>query len=88
MLFTSFLSLVLVSFTYADLIVQGDTELEPGMTFVTDSGIDQPGHVPLDVENYPVAPPTLQLEQVHLFVRHGAFGRSFRLFVVSRFLYR
>ena len=28
--------------------------------------------VPLDVENYPVAPTPLQLEQVHVFVRHGA----------------
>lgn len=27
--------------------------------------------VPLDVENYPVAPSSLQLEQVHVFVRHG-----------------
>ncbi|RXW20608.1 hypothetical protein EST38_g5244 [Candolleomyces aberdarensis] len=27
--------------------------------------------VPLDVENYPVAPGPLQLEQVHVFVRHG-----------------
>jgi hypothetical protein len=27
--------------------------------------------VPLDVEQYPVAPSGLQLEQVHVFVRHG-----------------
>ncbi|KAF6747164.1 histidine phosphatase superfamily [Ephemerocybe angulata] len=27
--------------------------------------------VPLEVENYPVAPDPLQLEQVHVFVRHG-----------------
>ncbi|KAF5336555.1 hypothetical protein D9611_006525 [Ephemerocybe angulata] len=27
--------------------------------------------VPLEVENYPVAPEPLQLEQVHVFVRHG-----------------
>ncbi|KAF9788558.1 phosphoglycerate mutase-like protein [Thelephora terrestris] len=32
---------------------------------------NRPGHTPLDVENYPVAPATLQLEQVHVFVRHG-----------------
>ena len=28
--------------------------------------------VQLDVDNYPVAPPELALEQVHLYVRHGA----------------
>lgn len=29
--------------------------------------------VPLDVEGYPLAPPGLELEQVHVFVRHGTF---------------
>lgn len=29
--------------------------------------------VPLDVENYQVAPPELSLEQVHVFVRHGTY---------------
>ena len=33
--------------------------------------IKTPGHVPLDVENYPVAPENLALEQVHVYVRHG-----------------
>lgn len=33
--------------------------------------IKTPGHVPLDVENYPVAPDNLALEQVHVYVRHG-----------------
>lgn len=27
--------------------------------------------IPLDVEKYPVAPSELELEQVHVFVRHG-----------------
>lgn len=27
--------------------------------------------VPLDVEGYPIAPAGLQLEQVHVYVRHG-----------------
>ena len=31
----------------------------------------RPGAVPLDVDGYPVAPPELELEQVHLYVRHG-----------------
>ncbi|CDO75738.1 hypothetical protein BN946_scf184921.g14 [Trametes cinnabarina] len=29
------------------------------------------GHVPLDVDGYPVAPSELELEQVHIYVRHG-----------------
>ncbi|KZT10258.1 phosphoglycerate mutase-like protein [Laetiporus sulphureus 93-53] len=36
------------------------------------SGRENPsGHVPLDVEGYPVAPPGLELEQVHIYIRHG-----------------
>lgn len=27
----------------------------------------------LDAENYTVAPPELELEQVHVYVRHGRF---------------
>lgn len=34
--------------------------------------IYRPPQVPLDVENYPVAPAGLELEQVHVYVRHGA----------------
>lgn len=37
------------------------------------------GHVPLDVDGYPVAPAELELEQVHIYVRHGA---SIILFLV------
>ena len=49
-------------------------DLELKMMSVTDAGPDDHlGHVPLDVENYPVAPPTLQLEQVQVFIRHGMF---------------
>jgi hypothetical protein len=77
MLLGSFLSLFLVSFVYAQLLAQDNTDPELQMMSETGSGDDHPGHIPLDVENYPFAPPTLQLEQVHLFIRHGAFGRSF-----------
>ncbi|KAJ7234638.1 histidine phosphatase superfamily, partial [Mycena haematopus] len=31
----------------------------------------RPPQAPLDVEGYPVAPPELKLEQVHVYVRHG-----------------
>ena len=31
----------------------------------------RPPQVPLDVDSYPVAPPELELEQVHVFIRHG-----------------
>ncbi|KAI0646511.1 phosphoglycerate mutase-like protein [Trametes meyenii] len=34
-------------------------------------GVAEKGHVPLDVEGYPVAPSELELEQVHIYVRHG-----------------
>lgn len=30
-----------------------------------------PREVPFDTENYPIAPPELVLEQVHVYVRHG-----------------
>jgi len=77
MLLGSFLPSVLVYFVYAHLL-QDSMELEPGMMSVTGSGvdIDHPGHLPLDIENYPIAPSTLQLEQVHMFIRHGAFWRD------------
>ena len=29
--------------------------------------------VPLEVDGYTIAPDNLQLEQVHIYVRHGAF---------------
>ena len=31
------------------------------------------GHVPLDVDGYPIAPQDLELEQVHVYVRHGEY---------------
>jgi hypothetical protein len=37
----------------------------------TGCNIRTPGHVPLDVESYPIAPDNLVLEQVHVYVRHG-----------------
>lgn len=33
----------------------------------------RPPGAPLDVEGYPVAPPELELEQVHIYVRHGTY---------------
>ena len=77
MLLGSFLPFVLVSSVCAQLIVQDNMELELEMISGSDwdSG-NHPGHIPLDVENYPVAPSTLLLEQVHMFIRHGAFRWS------------
>ena len=77
MLLSSFLLFALAQFVYADPKVQDGTELELGMISATGSGIDCSGHIPLDVENYPVAPSTLGLKQVYLFIRHGALGQSF-----------
>jgi len=35
------------------------------------AGPNWPGAMPLDVNGYPSAPPELELEQVHVYVRHG-----------------
>jgi len=83
----SFLHFVLVSFVYAQLIIQSNTELGLETMSATDPGTDHLGHIPLDVENYPVAPSSLQLEQVHVFIRHGAFGQSF-IYPLSHSLYK
>ncbi|KAF7792080.1 hypothetical protein EIP86_003110 [Pleurotus ostreatoroseus] len=40
-----------------------------GDAYAADS---HPGARPLDVDGYPLAPPELELEQVHVYVRHGA----------------
>jgi hypothetical protein len=34
--------------------------------------------VPLDVDGYPIGPDGLQLEQVHVYVRHGAYPSPVR----------
>jgi len=39
--------------------------------------------VPLDVERYPIAPPGLVLEQVHVYVRHGELQRLTATFLYS-----
>ena len=69
----SFLSFVLISFVYAQILVQDNMDLELEIMSGTGLWNDHIGHIPLDIENYPVAPPTLQLKQVHLFIRHGTF---------------
>ena len=50
---------------------------ESNLTFIPDELMAEPpkvktrGQVGLDVEKYPVAPEGLELEQVHVYVRHG-----------------
>lgn len=39
----------------------------------SNSHIYRPPQVPLDVQQYPVAPAGLELEQVHVYMRHGTF---------------
>lgn len=46
-------------------------EFQGGMTSNVHEKSLGPGTLPFDVENYPVAPEGLELEQVHLYVRHG-----------------
>ena len=48
-----------------------DMGLFGGSSSTTDTATTGRGHVPLDVDGYPVAPPELELEQVHIYVRHG-----------------
>ena len=42
-------------------------------TMPTGKSLGWPGALPLEVDGYPVAPPELQLEQVHIYVRHGKY---------------
>jgi hypothetical protein len=55
------------------------------LSIVNASGcnIKAPGHVPLDVDNYPVAPDNLALEQVHVYVRHGTCWLVVLLFALE-----
>ena len=48
----------------------------------SDNGLFPP-QVPLDAENYPIAPAELALEQVHVYIRHGVFPFFSRFFVGS-----
>jgi acid phosphatase len=34
----------------------------------------RPPQAPLDVDGYPVAPEGLELEQVHIYIRHGRYS--------------
>lgn len=60
--------------------------LHNGSTSANDRGplpsayVYRPPQVPLDVERYPIAPQGLDLEQVHIFVRHGACNSVFLAF--------
>ena len=38
-----------------------------------DSFTPYPSQVPFDVAGYPLSPANLQLEQVHVYVRHGTY---------------
>jgi hypothetical protein len=40
----------------------------------TGPNVQMPPQIPLDVERYPVVPQGLELQQVHIFVRHGKAG--------------
>ena len=76
---------------FLTLAVAQSTALFPNATDDHEMAPSQPGgvfeppagpynyvapQVPLDPERYPVAPPGLELEQVHIYVRHGALPHS------------
>lgn len=74
---SSFLLLCLAISTFGDtlldentadgMILSGKTAAAAGHSNSTLG----PGSIPFDVDGYPVPPPELELEQVHLYVRHG-----------------
>lgn len=70
------LSILITVFAFSLIFAQNTSELHkfpPSNHFVTmASGFYNASKgSPLDVQNYPVAPLGLELEQVHVFVRHG-----------------
>ena len=81
----SLLALILPLFHGALLLqghshVIGDSEARSSMGFlgggVATEKAASKGHVPLDVDGYPVAPAELELQQVHIYVRHGTSFKS------------
>ena len=56
-----------------------------------DGGNKVSGHrypqIPLEVEGYPVAPDGLQLEQVHVYVRHGAPISNYSIYNIHYMLH-
>jgi hypothetical protein len=68
---------VLSSFLPISSVVQQQQPLfTSDIPKLSSSQVMPPREVPLDVENYPVAPAELVLEQVHVFVRHGECSES------------
>lgn len=59
-----------------DIVVTPDMGPRPVINRVADGEpgpyVYRPPQEPLDVDGYPVAPAGLELEQVHVYVRHGA----------------
>ncbi|TBU47055.1 phosphoglycerate mutase-like protein [Dichomitus squalens] len=64
---------VLILQTYAHTIGESDTRSNMGIWGANGVAGKAPkkGHVPLDVDGYPAAPAELELQQVHVYVRHG-----------------
>jgi hypothetical protein len=68
-----------LSFTSFMLWFSALTSIAPLSHFISQAPLhpflqstkEMPREVPFDVENYPVAPTGLVLEQVHVYVRHG-----------------
>lgn len=71
----SLLPLLLLLSLLAFVLGEPATQMSPASTVAEDAYPahleSHPGAKPLDVDAYPVAPPGLELEQVHVYVRHG-----------------
>ncbi len=74
----SFLLLFFATFTLADIGSETDwISLMPCSDHTTTTR-PGPGSVPLDVDGYPLAPLELELQQVHVYVRHGKCTEALR----------
>ncbi|KAH9939851.1 phosphoglycerate mutase-like protein [Amylocystis lapponica] len=69
------LSLLLVLFAQVrSVLTDASATMGMGSSFMTSNDASSggwKGHVPLDVQGYPAAPPELELQQVHIYARHG-----------------
>jgi hypothetical protein len=63
---------VSVNTTPTEMSSPKDGQVVPSMASKAALGYRYP-QMPLEVDGYAVAPHNLQLEQVHIYVRHGAF---------------
>lgn len=65
--------LLLLTASYVMTMTIGGLGVGSAAAIAQTTGPNVP-QIPLDVERYPVVPQGLELQQVHVFVRHGKAG--------------